>query len=80
MDFAQQNRIDPLDLIFNGGEEYEIIFTVSSRNFIKIKQKAKLQKIPIFEIGLVKKGTGVMYKTGTKKINIKDAGWVHFRS
>jgi thiamine-monophosphate kinase len=79
-DFAKKNRIDPINLIFNGGEEYEIIFTVNPENFSKVKKTAKLQKIPLFEIGFVKSGVGVMYKTGTKTIRIKNKGWLHFGS
>ncbi len=79
-DFAKKNRINPLNLIFDGGEEYEIIFTANSTNLSKIKNAAKSQKIPLFEIGFVKNGSGVMYKTGTKSIRIKNKGWLHFGS
>ncbi len=79
-DFAKKNRMDPLNLIFNAGEEYEIIFTVNHENLSKIKKNAKSQKIPLFEIGFVKNGVGVLYKTGTKTIKIKNKGWLHFGS
>jgi len=79
-DFAKKNRIDPLKLIFKGGEEYEIIFTINPADLLKIKKNARSQKIPLFEIGFVKNGTGVMYKTGTKTVIIKNKGWVHFGS
>ncbi len=79
-EFAKTNCIDPLDLIFNGGEEYEIVGTVNPANISKVKRNAKAQKIPLYEIGYVTKGVGVMYKTGTKTIPIKNKGWLHFRS
>src|SRR3989304_2166941 len=79
-EFAKTNRIDPLGLIFNGGEEYEIVATVNPVNISRIKSNAKVQKIPLFEIGYVTNGVGVMYKMGTKTIPIKDKGWLHFRS
>ena len=78
LDFAKKNRIDPLNLIFNGGEEYEIIFTINPVNLSKIKKTAKSQKISLFEIGFVKNGADVIYKTGTKTIGIKNKGWLHF--
>jgi len=78
-DFAKKNRIDPLHLIFNGGEEYEIIFTINPANLSKIKKNAQSQKIPLFEIGFVKNGVGVMYKTDSKTIQIKNKGWLHFQ-
>ena len=80
LEFAKTNRIDPLDLIFNGGEEYEIIATINPKFLSKIKSDAKAQKIQLFEMGYVSKGAGIMYKTGSKLIQIKDKGWLHFRS
>ena len=79
-EFAKTNRIDPLGLIFNGGEEYEIVATVNPASISRVKSNAKAQKIPLFEIGYVTNGVGVMYKMGTKTIPIKNKGWLHFRS
>lgn len=79
-EFAKTNRMEPLELIFNGGEEYEIVGTVNPSNISKVKNNAKVQKIPLFEIGYVTNGAGVMYKTGTKTIQIKNKGWLHFGS
>ena len=79
-EFAKTNRMDPLDLVFNGGEEYEIVATVNPKFLSKIKSNAKAQKISLFEIGYVSNGTGVLYKTGSKTIQIKNKGWLHFGS
>jgi thiamine-monophosphate kinase len=79
-EFAKANRLDPIDLIFNGGEEYEIVATICPTNLSKIRTSARALKVPLFEVGYVKKGVGVMYKTDTKTIQIKDKGWLHFRS
>ena len=79
-EFAESNRLDPIDLIFNGGEEYEIVATVCPTNLAKVRGSARAQKIPLFEIGYVKSGFGVTYKTDTKAIQIEDRGWLHFRS
>ncbi len=77
-EFAKNNRMDPLDLVFNGGEEYEIVATVNPKFLSKIKSNAKAHKISLFEIGYVSSGTGVLYKTGSKTIRIKNKGWLHF--
>jgi thiamine-monophosphate kinase len=79
-EFAKSNRLDAVDLIFNGGEEYEIVATVSPTNFSKIRTSARALKIPLFELGYVKSGVGVVYKINSKTIQIKDKGWLHFRS
>ena len=66
LDFAKANKIQPLDLVFHGGEEYEIVATISPKNLSKVKSNAKRQKISLFEIGQVSAGAGVVYKTGSK--------------
>ncbi|QLH09438.1 thiamine-phosphate kinase [Candidatus Nitrosotenuis sp. DW1] len=73
--FARQNRLDVIDLVFNGGEEYEIVATVPQKNLKKVKQIAKSRKISLIEIGSVEKGSGVFL--ADKKIEA--GGWLHFR-
>ena len=79
-EFAKKNKLNPIDLIFNGGEEYEIISTVNPKNIQRVKKSAKNLKIPLIEIGFVRKGSGVFYHDKDKIIKIKDEGWLHFRS
>jgi len=79
-EFAKKNKLNPIDLIFNGGEEYEIISTVNPKNIQRVKKSAKFLKIPLIEIGFVRKGSGVFYHDKDKTIKIKDEGWLHFRS
>ncbi len=78
--FAKRNRIRFTDLVFNGGEEYEIVATVSPKNLTKIRKIARIQKIPLFEIGYVTKGKNVIYQQENKITTIRDRGWLHFKS
>ncbi|MEK6834113.1 MAG: thiamine-phosphate kinase [Thermoproteota archaeon] len=78
--FAKANRIRFTDLVFNGGEEYEIVATVSPKNLSKIRKIARIQKIPLFEIGYVTKGKNVIYQQENKITTIQDKGWLHFKS
>ena len=41
LEFAELNKINPNDLILNGGEEYEIVATTSKSNLTKVKNNAK---------------------------------------
>jgi len=77
-EFARKNRLDPLDLVFNGGEEYEIVATVSPAKLQRLKNNAKRLKISLFEIGFVTSGKGVEYWQGNKILRIKNRGWMHF--
>lgn len=78
-DFAANNRLNAMNLIFNGGEEYEIIATVNPSNLTKIKKYAKIHHIQLYEIGYVAKGNGVYLQKNGRFIKIKDKGWHHFQ-
>ncbi|HWP78691.1 MAG TPA: thiamine-phosphate kinase, partial [Candidatus Nitrosotenuis sp.] len=72
-------RLDFVDLVFNGGEEYEIVATVPPKNLAKLKKIAKSQNVNLIEIGYVENGSGVFLQNKTKIIRISDKGWSHFR-
>jgi len=80
INFAKDSRVNLMDLIFTGGEEYEIVFTASQKNRSKIIKRAKIQRVPLKEIGYVSKGKGVVYHKEKKSIEIKNKGWQHFVS
>jgi len=79
MEFSEKNRINLNKLVFDGGEEFELVFTVAPKNLKKIHVLAKKNKISIFEIGYVSKGKGVFFDDGNESYKIKDRGWQHFR-
>lgn len=80
VEFARSNKRDLLNTVFCGGEEFEIVATVSPRNIQKVTKLAKKFQLPLFEIGNVTKGKGVVFhKNGNFKA-IKRCGWVHLRS
>jgi len=79
IDFADSNRLDANDLIFNGGEEYEIVGTVNPTHMTRIKKYAKKHQIRLYEIGYVTKGRGVFYQKNQKLIRVRDKGWQHFQ-
>ena len=77
--FAKDYGMNLNDLVFNGGEEYEIVFTVSPKNLLQVRKRAKTLRIPIIEIGHVESGNGVYLKSNNSQEKIKDGGWKHFR-
>ena len=79
LEFAISNKLDPNDLIFNSGEEYEIVATTNKSNLSKIKNHAKKHRMQIHEIGYVTNGRGVFYKRNGKLVRIKDKGWQHLQ-
>ena len=79
VDFANSNKLNVKNLIFNGGEEYEIVSTINPRHITRVKKYAKKHHIRLYEIGFVSKGTGVFYQENNKLTRIKDGGWQHFQ-
>ncbi len=77
--FADSNGLNVNDLIFNGGEEYEIVATINPIHMKKIKNYAKKHGIKLYEIGYVAKGRGVFYQKNRRLVRVKDKGWQHFQ-
>jgi thiamine-monophosphate kinase len=77
-EFAKANRRSVLDLVFNSGEEYEIVATTSPKNIPRLEKLAKKCKISLVQIGFVQNGKGVFLQSGKKQTPIKNKGWRHF--
>jgi thiamine-monophosphate kinase len=74
-DTAMEFNIDPLTCMLNGGEDYELLFTVKQEYFEKIKNHPDISII-----GVVKEqssGANIISKGGNQ-VALKAQGWVHF--
>jgi len=78
--FAHQNKMNLKDLVFCGGEEYEIVFTIRPGDLSKVKTLAKKTNTPLFEIGHVSNGKNVVLVDNGRSKVIKRCGWTHLRS
>ncbi|OOG78104.1 thiamine-phosphate kinase [Algoriphagus sp. A40] len=74
-DTAVELNLDPITCVLNGGEDYELLFTIDQKDF------AKLEKHPdIHFIGHMTKaeeGKFLVTKSGTA-VQLKAQGWKHF--
>jgi thiamine-monophosphate kinase len=77
-EFAKVNRCKTLDLVFNSGEEYEIVATTHPKNIPRLQKIAKKYRINLIQIGLVQSGRGVFLQSDKKQTPIKNKGWRHF--
>ena len=78
--FAESNRLNPLDLAFYGGEEYELVVTIKPellKKTIKAIEKIGSCLIPI---GKVIKESQILVEINGKKDIIEPRGWEHFKS
>lgn len=80
IEFAHKNKMSLEDLVFCGGEEYEIVSTVHPADLPKIKKVAKKMNISLSEIGHISNGKGVILVDNNKTTVIKRCGWTHLRS
>ncbi|MDE2589199.1 MAG: thiamine-phosphate kinase, partial [Patescibacteria group bacterium] len=78
--FAKNKKVSLTDLVFCGGEEYEIVATVPTKNMNAVRRFAKRLHVPIFEIGHVTNGKNVFLRDKTQERILKRCGWVHLRS
>jgi thiamine-monophosphate kinase len=78
-DFVSMNKLDLQDIILNGGEEFELVCTVPSKNLEKVKKNAKKLKIELYEIGVVTRGKHVILENNGRSRRITDGGWLHFQ-
>jgi len=78
--FAKKKGASLTDIVFCGGEEYEIVATVPAKKMHVVKRLAKRLNVPLFEIGHVANGKNVVLRDGKQERLLKRCGWVHLRS
>ena len=82
--YAHQNGRDMEKMIFEGGEEYEIVFTAQPSKCSSVSRIAAGLNVPLIEIGEVgrkaskKEGGAAYYNSGPVRKVIGDSGWDHF--
>ena len=79
-EFLSLNNLDFNDLVFYGGEEYNIVGTISEKNLVEISKILKMHYLKLYIIGKVVSGNGrvfVLNSNGNKKL-LKNKGYTHF--
>ena len=79
-DFAEDNYLKAKDLIFYGGEEYEIVATIPQLYLKKAEALARKSKLKLHVIGKVEYGNGKVFtinEDGRYSI-LDDRGYIHF--
>ncbi len=74
-EFAKKHRIAQDNLLFYGGEEYEIVFTAPQKQWPAIFRLAAKHRACLVRIGTVRAGSGVSLKTGSETARILRRGW-----
>ena len=80
IEFAKMNDLDPLELTFCGGEEYELVVTVKPELFEKARKAAEQVGGELLPIGRVTTDERVLLRIRGKTRVIEPRGYEHFRS
>lgn len=72
---AVEFKLDPFTCALNGGEDYELLFTIRHDDFEKIKNHADIQFIGYIHPNSKE---NVLVTKGGNAVPLKAQGWVHF--
>ena len=78
-EFARLNKLDPFDLCFYGGEEFELIVTIPPEKIVHASAALNAVKGQLIPIGKIVKAEGLFYIEGRKKREIYPRGYEHFK-
>ncbi|AGA76385.1 thiamine-phosphate kinase [Echinicola vietnamensis] len=74
-DTAVEFNIDPITCVLNGGEDYELVFTIDQNDFSKLEKHPDVHFIG--HITKAESGKFMVTKSETA-VELKAQGWVHF--
>jgi len=77
--FAERHGFDVDDFAFFGGEDFELLFTVKSRNWKRVQLALRRIGTTATAIGYVMKGRGVYIQKQGGVEKLPDRGYEHFR-
>jgi thiamine-monophosphate kinase len=79
-EFAESNGLDPFELAFYGGEEYELVITLKSESLEKTQKNLEKNGSKLIPIGKVIKEQKMFAIINGKKEIIESRGWEHFKN
>lgn len=74
-DTAVEFNLDPITCCLNGGEDYELLFTISQKDYDKLEKHPDIHFIG--HITKPEEGINLVTKNGNA-VEIKAQGWLHF--
>ena len=77
--FAKIHNLDPIELCFYGGEEYELVVTIKPKLWSKAQKAVEKTGGKLFKIGKVIRERTIRLKIEDKTIPIEARGWEHFK-
>ena len=81
VDYVVTTDLNPLDLAFNGGEEFELIFAISPDKKIELLEAAEELDLSIYQIGIFDEKYNAVIVTDSKykDFDLPQGGFEHFK-
>ena len=79
INFADAQGINLLNLVMNGGEEFELVLTIPPSKWELASRIAANQDIELISIGQVKEGSGVIWQSEDGEVQVPTTGYDNFR-
>jgi len=76
--FARRERLDPVELVLSGGDDYELFFTVAPEDFDALESRASSSAVPLTRIGRVEAGSGAVLSGPDGERDVSGLGHDHF--
>jgi len=77
--FAKIHNLDPVDLTFYGGEEYELVLTLKPELWQKAEKTVKRVGGKLLPIGKVTAERHILFEVNGEKRVVEPRGWEHFK-
>lgn len=78
-DFARINKLDPFELAFHGGEEYELVLTIKPKLLEKAKEAVEKVGGELLPIGKVTASKKILLRANGKEQVVEPRGYEHFK-
>jgi len=79
-EFAIQNGLDPAELVLYGGEEYELVLTVTPSRWVEAQARVQAVGGCLIPIGKATSTQQVRLDLDGKEVPVVARGWEHFKS
>jgi len=79
IELCGRRALDPLLLALHGGEDFELLFTVSPGNVAQLPKK--VDGVEVTYLGVIKEASdGVRIAEGSREWDLEPGGWQHFKN
>jgi len=80
LEFCERNGLDAKEFVFYGGEEYELVFTVSPDRWHEVEEIAKKHSLNVLRIGRSTAEKGILFIDASGgEYKVQRRGWTHLR-